>query len=472
MAKVKAFLSYARVNNRTTRVEKFKDSLESLVIEISGLDFSIFIDNKIEVGELWAERIIKELNESSVMIAILTPTFFTRPWCMDEVKMFLDRYEAAGVDAPFLPIYWITAPDVENPDRVGAHPIAARIKKYQYDDWRPLFDKAIENESVWTELVKLATKVHHAMERAATVASVSTPTISIPPATLPVSAPTPSKSRTTRKAAVVPPTRRRTTVSSKPAPAPPPPAVVFSKPKVFSPPLTIEDYKAQMISIPAGEFIRGDDSISDAKPQSKIQLSAFSIGIVPVTVGMYKEFCREKKLKMPEAPDFDPKWEQETHPMVNVTWDDAKLYATENGLLLPSEAQWERAARGTDGREYPWEDGWNPELLHWHEHKDKYGGGTAPVGSYPDGKSVEGVLDMAGNVWEWCKDWYQADWYAKAAKSDSPGPEGGEYRVLRGGSWWNINHANFRCANRNRNGPGIRNNHWGFRLVSLSSSVA
>ncbi len=466
MAKVKAFLSYARGNDKTKRVTQFKEHLESFVEELSGKDFSIFQDDQIEVGELWEKRIFKELDEASVLIAVMTPTFFQRKWCMDEVRLFMDRHETAGTVPAVLPIYWIKTDQVENPDSLGAHPIAARIKSHQYDDWRSLFRNSMGSDEVRKKLIDLAEKVDHALDRSGLLASVSTPTVSISPATLPVSAPTPSKPRKPRKAAVVPPTRRRTTVSSKPAPAPPPPAVVFSKPKVFSPPLTIEDYKAQMISIPAGEFIRGDDSISDAKPQSKIQLSAFSIGIVPVTVGMYKEFCREKKLKMPEAPDFDPKWEQETHPMVNVTWDDAKLYATENGLLLPSEAQWERAARGTDGREYPWEGGWNPELLHWHEHKDKYGGGTAPVGSYPDGKSVEGVLDMAGNVWEWCKDWYQEDWYAKAAKNDPPGPEGGEYRVLRGGSWRNNDPANFRCAYRDWSRPGIRYNIGGFRLVS------
>jgi formylglycine-generating enzyme len=237
-------------------------------------------------------------------------------------------------------------------------------------------------------------------------------------------------------------------------------------PKVFMPPLTLAEYRAQMIPIPAGEFLRGSNDRDDEKPQTKIYLSAFSIGIVPVTVGMYEEFCRDTRCDMPEPPGFDPGWEKTSHSMVNVSWEDIQNYEAWSGLSLPSEAHWERAARGTDGRKYPWGDDWDSAKCQCTVGMYEDGVGTSSVGSYPDGASPDGVLDMAGNVWEWCEDWYQKDWYAKAAKSDPSGPPDGSYHVLRGGCWGGSDPTSFRSTHRFGNRPGLQEDYMGFRLIS------
>jgi len=131
-----------------------------------------------------------------------------------------------------------------------------------------------------------------------------------------------------------------------------------------------------------------------------------------------------------------PKWGWiDNHPIVNVSWNDAKAYADWAGVVLPTEAQWEKAARGTDGRIYPWDNEWDAiKCVNFTNSKS----GTKPVGSILSGSSPYECLDMAGNVWEWCGDWYGADYYKNAPAKNPTGPVTGEnrVRVLRGGSWY------------------------------------
>lgn len=172
------------------------------------------------------------------------------------------------------------------------------------------------------------------------------------------------------------------------------------------------------------------------------------------------------------------------HPVVCVSWYEAEAYANwlsaETGLEfgLPTEAQWEKAARGVDGRLYPWGNQWDGQRTNYCDTNctqdwddgtvnDGYAW-TAPVGSYPLGGSPYGVLDMAGNVWEWTADWYSVDAYGGLVTQNPTGPSTGDRRVFRGGSWFNAPN-DLRPAGRDRNDPLSRYFGVGVRL-RLSSS--
>jgi formylglycine-generating enzyme required for sulfatase activity len=227
-------------------------------------------------------------------------------------------------------------------------------------------------------------------------------------------------------------------------------------------------YGMELVEIGAGEFTMGSNDYDDEKPVHKVNLEAYYIGKTPVTVKQYFAFCEATG----HAKPLEPSWGwKDDHPVVKVSWTDAVAYcewlSKETGytVTLPTEAQWEKAARGVDGRTYPWGNDWDGSKCANNvapNHLDS----TMPVGSYASGASIYGVLDMAGNVWQWCSDWYDEGYYkTTAAGHNPPGPSSGQYRVLRGGSWGDLDAGDFRCAFRSRGTPDVWNNFSGFRCV-------
>jgi formylglycine-generating enzyme required for sulfatase activity len=226
----------------------------------------------------------------------------------------------------------------------------------------------------------------------------------------------------------------------------------------FTAPLTLAEYKAQLQAIPGGSFERESFTVT---------LSPFRMGRTLVTVGMWQEYAKAKlNGKMPRLLD-KPVWKDgwdavRGHPMVNVSWLDCKAYADWAELLLPTEAQWEYAARGgLEGKEYPWGNEEPKDQLWWTPTSgDK---GTASVertnNIFVNGY---GLVDMAGNVWQWCADWYEG--YEKGDVLNPKGPEKGEYCVHRGGSWYFEDTVSFRCATRDWNTLSDGYYDGGFRL--------
>ncbi|MGH8615753.1 MAG: formylglycine-generating enzyme family protein, partial [Gammaproteobacteria bacterium] len=209
----------------------------------------------------------------------------------------------------------------------------------------------------------------------------------------------------------------------------------------------------ELIPIHADEFWMGDDQDNDAKPRHRLRLPAFQIGTYPVTNGQYLRFVQATRRAWDSA-DAD-KVEKRNHPARYVTWHDALAYcdwltgewrstgnigASEHATL-PSEAEWERAARGTDGRVFPWAEDWREDCANTIEAGI---GDTCAVGIFPSGRSETGCLDMVGNVWEWTRSLWGKDWekpdFAYPYDPNDPQREDLDARnnvprVLRGGSW-------------------------------------
>ncbi len=219
---------------------------------------------------------------------------------------------------------------------------------------------------------------------------------------------------------------------------------------------------AEMIWIPPGPFLMGDDDIHD-NPRRTVTLSGYWIYKNLVTVGQYKHCCNATRIAMPAAPNFNLDWAKEDHPMVNVSLYDAMSYCKWAEASLPTEAQWEKAAKGTDGRRFPWGRDWDSGKV-WGSRKELGdAGGTIRAGVY--GISLYGCSDMAGNVWQWCADWYDADYSKSAPANDPSGPPVGDQRVLRGSSWYSNDPDYFRSAFRLTSAADNSNSNYGFRCV-------
>ena len=216
---------------------------------------------------------------------------------------------------------------------------------------------------------------------------------------------------------------------------------------------------AEMVYVPPGPFLMGDDDITD-NPRHTVMLSGYYIYKNDVTVAMYRKFCRWTGRAVPSIPTWG--W-KEDNPMVDVAWDDAKAYCDWAGVHLPTEAQWEKAARGTDGRFFPWGNDWDTSRLRCSKNNVGDAGSTAPAGSTPSGASPCGALDMAGNVWNWCADWYDENYWKNANGTDPTGPRFASLRVVRGGSWGDFDNKDFRSAFRLSLPLDFHNYNNGFR---------
>jgi len=281
---------------------------------------------------------------------------------------------------------------------------------------------------------------------------------------------------------------------------------------------------AKMVLIPAGEFLMGTDPseipelvqfvkqwfpkaeaswFEDETPRHTVYVDAFYMDAYEVTNQQYKKFVQATGHKEPEGfgidrieggevylksgfkPWDDRNYNEDNQPVVCVSWKDAKAYAEWAGKRLPTEAEWEYSARGgLAGKRYAWGDDWPPpkgsgnfadetlkkafpscKIIDGYDDGYVY---TAPVGSYkPNGY---GLYDMAGNVWEWCADWYDKKYYANSPKSNPTGQSSGSYRVLRGGSWSIHDVPALRTALRFGDVPSDLYYNVGFRCAGLKAT--
>lgn len=302
----------------------------------------------------------------------------------------------------------------------------------------------------------------------ATVVVVEAVTM-LPPTHTPPSSPTPTASAT-------PPAPTNTPTRAAPSPTPTlPPGAEGVRDKD----------KAVMVFVPAGTFTMGSTDAdaaadSDEKPAHDVTLDAFWLDKFEVTNFQYAQ-CVEAGECEPSSRAGDGDFNSALQPVVDVSWQDAANYCAWAGARLPTEAEWEYAARGPDNLIYPWGDAFDGSRLNfcdaycsqsWNDASVNDGYAlTSPVGSYPAGASWVGAMDMAGNVWEWVNDWFQSDYYTRFVSQNPPGPteeESDGTKVLRGGAW-HYDRNVVRCANRGGDGPLYRYDDVGFRCASTSS---
>jgi formylglycine-generating enzyme required for sulfatase activity len=254
---------------------------------------------------------------------------------------------------------------------------------------------------------------------------------------------------------------------------------VMTEPPTQEPPVeaTIEWENSVMVHVPAGDFFMGssDSDASadgDEKPRRSVYLDDFWIDKFEVTNADFAQFVEATGYQTDaEKEGHSKNWREaaegkDNHPVVYVSWNDAVTYCEWVSKRLPTEAEWEKAARGTDGRIWPWGNGWDEDKVN---SKDAGLGHTRTVGSYPDGASPYGCMDMAGNAWEWVADWYQRDYYQAAPDRNPQGPNQGVSRVVRGGSCV-LPQRLTRCAGRFEFIPWVRRDDLGFRCASSSPS--
>ena len=277
--------------------------------------------------------------------------------------------------------------------------------------------------------------------------------------------------------------------TSTPVPAPTPPSKPTPSPRAPTPtaapllaPLTrliilpYEQTKVEMVAVAGGNFTMGASPeergeflrfgfsrvwtdhllplVESSGPRHEVYLDGYYIDKHEVTNSQYSAFTTKTGHAEPGNRQY-VNHNRPDQPVVGVPWHDAKAFCEWAGKRLPTEAEWEKAARGPDGLQYPWGDHWDASRLWsidgilersldtfevWSRAQQELVlmetvARPAQVGSYPDGASPYGAMDMAGNVWEWVGDWYGARYYSESPQRNPKGPESGEFRVLRGGAW-------------------------------------
>ena len=228
---------------------------------------------------------------------------------------------------------------------------------------------------------------------------------------------------------------------------------------------SLKPAETPMVLVPAGEFTMGSTMADDEKPVHRVDLDAFYMDKYHVTVGQYAKYLEATDKEAPPEWDIMNQSRHQKRPVVNVNWFDAATYCKWAGKRLPTEAEWEKAARGTDGRLYPWGNE-APTRLHANFGKKQWANHMAlvPVGMFEMGKSPYGIYDMAGNAWEWVNDWYDHDYYKKSPTKNPQGPKTGKSKVVRGGNWLYVQEF-LRSSFRFNAEPSGRQFGYGFRCA-------
>jgi len=224
--------------------------------------------------------------------------------------------------------------------------------------------------------------------------------------------------------------------------------------------------KSLMELNPTDIFNTDRHTLGPEDPAHEVDIDPFYIDMYETTNAQYGEYVKATGYKASSYAKNE-RYNDPQQPVVGTTWKDAKKYCEWRGKRLPTEAEWEKAARGKRPVKFPWGNEMPDDTK---ANFDNHLGKTAPVGSYPAGKSDYGVFDMSGNVAEWVNDWHYPEYYIFSPKKNPQGPDKGQYKVIRGGSWRH-DAEDIRLTYRNATIPKLQNNSVGFRCA-LSANDA
>lgn len=464
------------------------------------------------LGDSLRRSIDRGLAQSRYGVVVLSPHFFAKEWPQKELdglvarevgsgKIILPVWHnvtweevsrfsptladklavstARGLDAVVEEILWALGVDSKaGPAQEGHRPRPRSAERISAKPRRPVnWERVGAVAGVIAVLVALGAWL---VPNAADFLSawlIQTPTV------IPTLSPThtPIISTATPTNTPVPPTATPTFTPVPPIPTPGPAAGAT---------MMWEKDESEMVYVPAGEFLMGfsesdaeairaispaaEFSVEGEKPQHKVFLDAFYIDKHEVTNARYRQCVKAGVCNAPSDAIYYGNADYAQHPVVYVSWYDAEAYCQWAGKRLPTEAEWEKAARGDEERTWPWGNTFDGNKVNfcdkncpeWWKHvsvDDRYAH-TAPVGSYPEGASPYGALDMAGNVWEWVADWYGPDYYNQSPYRNPPGPDSGSEKVVRGGSWLN-GFIDIRARYRYKSAPTFQGKDFGFRCA-------
>ena len=487
MAK-KIFLSYSR---------KDKSFAEKLANDLKKAGYVVWWDiSAIEGGDRWAQEIESGITQSEVLALIVSPNAIASEWVEKEfifaskrgMKIVPLLYEHCELPIWLLNLQYIDLIGINY--KLNFQQVIEAFEKYgrRASDAKalpPTIGKRISQLSPYwlllTIIALLITMVGFLLN--------PFPITPIAPTTTntAILLPTETSTSTSTKTATntpIPPTETGTATptpnAAKETPTPSPTAT--HTPTLPATPteeglasVIVDESGAEMLLVGASPFLMGRDSgNSDERPAHLVNLGDYYIDKYEVSNADYKACVDDFACSLPKPTTFYANTLYRNHPAVFVSWEKANEFCEWRKARLPTEAEWEKAARGDDSLFYPWGNLFDGSALNFCDADCEYAwknngtidrySMTAPIGTYPDGESPYGALDMAGNAAEWVADWYNEDYYENTPADNPQGPEDGTYRVLRGGSWYNRN-SEVRTYQRSFLRPSVAYNYTGFRCA-------
>ncbi|MBI5304224.1 MAG: SUMF1/EgtB/PvdO family nonheme iron enzyme [Chloroflexi bacterium] len=480
--------------NDITFAKKLCDDLHA-----SGLDG--FLDERsIRPGESIPSRIEHGLEECDVYIPVLSPAALASPWCDWEIDIAitLSRDATRNERPRIMPVI---AEKCKVPSRLR------HLLYVDFGNWRdePTYHHALNVMLVngFGVRAKPFPMMNMIQPQSSTPQTLSLPNWLVPvgasivgivgvcilialgvnavinsptPKPTQVSAPPPTAAPTDTPSPISTstPTATQVVTRAPTVPAPSPLPQPTATPRVIATPTpragdttTSPPDNAPIQFVSAGEFTMGSNDYDDEKPVHTVYLDAFWMDKFEVTNALYKKCVDAGKCSRPSETKsytrdaYFGNAQYNNYPVIYVNWDQARTYCEWAGKRLPTEAEWEKSARGTDGQIYPWVGVFDASKLN---SSDGAKGDTTQVGAYSSGASPYGIMDLAGNVWEWVADWYDGKYYASSPRNNPMGPSSGQLRVLRGGAWYFYSDLT-RAASRHLNEPSNFYSHFGFRCA-------